>query len=106
MAKYLKVGLYRNQYTDVFLRVPDGVTAPGQVSREILRAAVRETVKHYEWENDDGLGSLDWHEWGIVEAEEAEQFQVFDATQGAQDTAGEEPGDTDRDMADHEGWGL
>lgn len=75
--KYIKVGISRSQYTDLYIEVPDSYDAFRWPPDEVLRRAAKETVDEGEWETDRSEASITSVDVGPVDDEEARHFKTF-----------------------------
>lgn len=75
--EYIRVEVTRTESTSLYLKVPKG-WRPSGIYRELMGHAAKETTTKADWDNSGWESSVEAQGHKLVDAEEAEQYQVFD----------------------------
>lgn len=75
--EYLRVGISRQTYTDIYLKVPKNWRPTGRNTR-VLGKAAAETTRSSDWDAYGWENTVEMQEHEVVPATEAEQFMVYE----------------------------
>lgn len=79
MVKFIKIQVAKKSWTELYLKVPDGLDSSTILHTPSLIAdAVDETIDNMDWDDYDWLSDLEIGNVNTVDEEELKGYRVFD----------------------------